>query len=46
MKIAAISDTHHVCHLVSVPDADMLIHAGDMSNMGTFTEICGSICYV
>ncbi len=36
MKIAALSDTHGL-HF-KLPVADVLIHAGDMTNWGTWTE--------
>jgi predicted phosphohydrolase len=35
--VVCISDTHD--HIVSVPDGDLLIHAGDMTNSGTVDDI-------
>lgn len=34
MRICFISDTHRHHRQVSIPDADVLIHCGDMSNIG------------
>ena len=39
MKIVCISDTHNQQHRLTVPDGDMLIHAGDLSIYGTVEEI-------
>jgi Icc-related predicted phosphoesterase len=39
MKIVLISDTHNQHEKINLPDGDMLIHAGDVSNSGTLTEI-------
>ena len=39
MKIVAISDTHGQHHSISVPEGDMLIHAGDVSKRGHKSEI-------
>lgn len=39
MKIVCISDTHNQQHRLSVPDGDLLIHAGDLSIYGTVEEI-------
>jgi Icc-related predicted phosphoesterase len=36
MKIAAISDTHGL--EISLPESEVLIHAGDMTMFGTWTE--------
>lgn len=35
MKIVAISDTHELHRSVRVPDADILIHASDITNLGS-----------
>lgn len=37
VKVVCISDTH--CLNPKVPDGDLLLHAGDMTNNGTFDEI-------
>lgn len=41
MKIACISDTHNQYHVLDniLPDADMIIHAGDLVRHGTVAEI-------
>lgn len=39
MKLVCISDTHNQHNLLSIPDGDVLIHAGDATNLGTFQEI-------
>ena len=38
-KIVCLSDTHNRHELIGVPDGDLLIHAGDATNMGTIDEI-------
>lgn len=39
MKIVAISDTHTFEDRITIPDGDMLIHAGDFTISGTFEEV-------
>ncbi|HBR56581.1 MAG TPA: metallophosphoesterase [Blastocatellia bacterium] len=39
MKIVCISDTHNYGEQISVPDGDLLIHAGDATFNGTIEEI-------
>jgi predicted phosphohydrolase len=41
MKVVCISDTHLIHQMVKlkVPDGDLLIHAGDATNDGTFGEL-------
>lgn len=39
MKIVAISDTHGQHHKLQLPEGDVLIHAGDISNRGELHEI-------
>lgn len=39
MIIVAISDTHTKHHEVDVPDGDVLIHAGDSTNIGRINEL-------
>lgn len=38
MKVVLISDTHN--QTPKLPDGDLLIHAGDGTSQGSFTEIC------
>jgi Icc-related predicted phosphoesterase len=38
MKIVAISDTHNQLHKITVPDGDVLIHAGDFGAAGNMEE--------
>lgn len=38
LKVVALSDTHNY-QIDSVPDGDILIHAGDFTNKGTLAEI-------
>ena len=39
MKIVFISDTHNLHDQITVPDGDILIHAGDLTMAGTAEEI-------
>ena len=39
MKIVCISDTHCQLHKISIPDGDVLVHAGDLTYSGTIQEI-------
>jgi len=39
MKIVAISDTHGLHSMLTVPPGDVLIHAGDMTGRGTLDEV-------
>lgn len=39
MRIVAISDTHNQHKKITVPDGDVLVHAGDFSGMGTIREL-------
>lgn len=39
MRIVAISDTHNKHQYLSLPDGDVLIHAGDATSMGSDKEI-------
>lgn len=39
MKIVCISDTHSVHRKLSLPPCDLLIHAGDFTNAGRFSEV-------
>ncbi len=44
VKIVLISDTHGLHEKINVPDGDMLIHAGDVSNKGSVQGI-GNFLY-
>ena len=39
MKFVVISDTHGIHQQLNLPDADVIIHAGDVSNLGKKEEI-------
>lgn len=39
MKIVAISDTHALHRHLSIPDGDILIHAGDITRKGDLSEL-------
>lgn len=39
LKVVCISDTHEQLHNVTVPDGDVLIHAGDFTNNGKREEL-------
>uniref|UniRef100_A0A1I7V463 Metallophos domain-containing protein n=1 Tax=Caenorhabditis tropicalis TaxID=1561998 RepID=A0A1I7V463_9PELO len=39
LKVVCISDTHEQLHNVTVPDGDVLIHAGDFTNNGDENEL-------
>ena len=39
MKIVCISDTHSLQHKMTIPNGDLLIHAGDISSRGKIEEI-------
>lgn len=39
MKIVLISDTHKLHEKIKLPEGDLIIHAGDVSNRGTYGEI-------
>ena len=41
IRVICISDTH--CKTIDVPDGDLLIHAGDLANAGTVSEIQAQI---
>lgn len=43
MKIVLISDTHNQHGKIDLPEGDMIIHAGDISGLGTFTEVLNFI---
>lgn len=36
-RIVCISDTHN--STVKLPDGDVLIHAGDLTNQGSYSEV-------
>lgn len=37
-RIVCISDTHNCT--VKLPKGDILIHAGDITNQGSYSEVC------
>ncbi len=39
MKIVLIADTHGTHHEIKIPDGDMIIHAGDITDFGTKEEV-------
>jgi len=39
MKIICISDTHGAHRSVSIPDGDLLLHAGDLTNRGELEQV-------
>lgn len=39
MRLVCISDTHGALDAVSLPDGDVLVHAGDATKRGTLTEL-------
>jgi Icc-related predicted phosphoesterase len=39
MRIVCISDTHNKHKEIDLPEGDILIHAGDFTNRGTFEEV-------
>lgn len=39
MKLVLIADTHSLHRKVAVPDGDILIHAGDMTNVGDIHDV-------
>lgn len=44
VKIACISDTHN--HYPNIPGCDILIHAGDLTNLGSISEIEKSLSWL
>ena len=40
-RVVCISDTHGLHDRIIVPDGDIIIHAGDCTNLGTPTELVG-----
>ena len=39
MRIVAISDTHHVHDQISIPDGDVIVHAGDLTDTGRLEQL-------
>lgn len=39
MRIVCLSDTHNHHDFITVPDGDLLIHAGDLTGRGTMPEV-------
>jgi len=44
LRITCISDTHN--HTPLLPPGDVLIHAGDLTNLGTFTELSNALSWL
>ena len=44
VRLVCISDTH--THTTDIPDGDVLIHAGDMCNAGTYAELQDQIDWI
>ena len=44
IRIVCISDTHE--QLVAVPDGDLLIHAGDLTNSGTLDDVTRQLDWI
>jgi len=40
MRVVLISDTHGAHRRVTLPPGDILIHAGDMTNVGELAQFC------
>lgn len=38
-RIVCISDTHNST-AIKIPKGDVLIHAGDLTNQGSYSEVC------
>lgn len=38
-RFVCISDTHHLAGAFKLPKGDVLIHAGDLTNQGSFKEL-------
>ena len=45
-SIAAMADTHGFHERLTVPDADILIHAGDLTQMGTRPQVEESLAWL
>jgi Icc-related predicted phosphoesterase len=43
VRLVCISDTHNLHDRIAIPDGDVLIHAGDMTNTGSLEEIAACI---
>lgn len=39
MQVIAISDTHNQLNKISIPNGDILVHAGDWTNLGSLPEL-------
>ncbi|MFC1879552.1 metallophosphatase domain-containing protein [Chloroflexota bacterium] len=39
LRIVVISDTHSLHHQVNIPDGDILVHAGDLTDTGTQAQV-------
>jgi predicted phosphohydrolase len=45
MKLVFISDTHNQ-HDFEVPEGDILVHCGDLTTMGTFSQVLNALTWV
>lgn len=41
-RFVCVSDTHN--HNVKLPTGDVLIHAGDLTNQGSYSEVSTGLC--
>lgn len=46
MKLVALSDTHNLNEKIMVPPGDMFIHAGDLTNFGTLSEVTKALDWI
>lgn len=46
MRIVCISDTHSLNERIMVPDGDVLIHAGDLTDAGTLEQILDAYAWL
>jgi Icc-related predicted phosphoesterase len=46
MRIVCLSDTHNRHEEIAVPDGDVLIHAGDLTNTGSAEEIVAALSWL
>lgn len=42
-RLVCISDTHNQLRSIKIPDGDILVHAGDLTNRGTLKEVAREI---
>ena len=39
MRLVAVSDTHNRAESIAIPDGDVLLHAGDLTMKGSWSEL-------